>query len=133
MYAWFLILLCAVGFGGGSVFARYAGVHVAWMNTILMTVGAIAMIVYNRQDLATVPITGRQIGFMLMASAINAAALVAFGFLMKQYPAQIPIAQALMPVVTVGGFWILLGEKLSPGQMAGMAFITIGIYLLNKK
>lgn len=133
MYAWFLILLSAVGFGGWAVFARYAGVHAAWMNTILMTVGALAMIAYNHKDLATVPITSRQVGFMLIASAINAAALVAFGLLMKLYPAQIPIAQALMPVVTVAGFWIVLGEKLGPNQFAGMVFITIGIYLLNKR
>lgn len=129
----FLILLPALGFGGWPVMARYAGTTAAWANVILMTITALCMLGYNAGVLRTDPVDARQIAIMTVAALLNSAALVAFGVLILKHPQYIPIAQALMPVVTVVGSAILLGERITWNNGIGIALIAAGIYMVAKK
>lgn len=131
--ALFLILLPALGFGGWPVVARFAGTTAAWTNVILMTVTALCMLGYNAGAMRIDPLNARQIVIMTAAALLNSAALVAFGVLILKHPNSIPIAQALMPVVTVVGSAILLGERITWNNGIGIALIALGIYLVAKK
>lgn len=129
----FLIALPALGFGGWPVIARIAGTTAAWTNVILMTITAFCMFGYNMGAIRTEPLNNRQILIMTAAAILNSAALIAFGVLLAKYPQYVPIAQALMPVVTVVGSALLLGERLTWNNGIGIVLIAAGIYMVAKK
>ncbi len=129
----FLIALPALGFGGWPVIARFAGTTAAWTNVILMSVTALCMLGYNAPAMRAESVDSRQFVIMASAALLNSAALVAFGVLLGKYPQYVPIAQALMPVVTVVGSAVLLGERLTWNNGIGIALIAAGIYMVARK
>jgi drug/metabolite transporter (DMT)-like permease len=127
----FLVALSSIGFGGWPIGARAANTTPAWTNVILMVTTAVLMIGYNGKALLHEPITGKQVVVMVGVAALNSAALIGFGVLIQKYPQYIPIAQALMPVVTVVGSWLILGETLCARQIVGIVVVAVGVYLIR--
>lgn len=128
-----LILIPAVGFGGWPVITRLSGSPTAaWTNVILMGITSLAMFAYYglySRELWTDPLSTKQGVGITIAAVLNSVALILFGLLIQRYPQYVPIAQALMPMVSLFGAWKFLGQHVSGGQAVcmGMACLFIGL------
>lgn len=117
-----LILVPAIGFGGWPVITRLAGAtSAAWTNVILMSVTTALMFVYYGRSLHTELLSIGQGTSIVVAAALNSVALVLFGMLIQKHPQYVPIAQALMPMVSLFGAWAFLGARVSAPQVGCMA------------
>jgi len=128
-----LIVIPAIGFGSWPNITRISGnPTAAWTNVILMGVTAILVLLYYggySRELWTDPFTSKQCAGIVVAAVLNTGALVLFGALIQRYPEYVPIAQALMPVVSLFGSWKFLGQQVSVNQALcmGMACLFIGL------
>jgi magnesium-transporting ATPase (P-type) len=135
LFIGFLILIPSLGFGGWPIFAQFAKASPAWTNLLLMTITAVAMNIWYLPRAAAEGIPpNRTLWIMLGVALLNSVALVAFGVLIQRYPGFVPIAQALMPMVSLIGGVLLLGSEWTMGQLcfgigacvciAGMGYCT---------
>lgn len=128
-----LILIPAIGFGGWPVITRLSGSPTAaWTNVVLMGITSTAMFAYYGAytgELRTDTLTMKQGVGIVSAGVLNSVALVLFGILIQRYPQYVPIAQALMPMVSLIGAWKFLGQQISTGQGVCMALACVFIGL----
>ncbi len=127
------VLIVALGFGGWPQLARFSGLTSAWSTTILIITTAVTVLAAQWNTLSTDPApTTRGVGIVIVGGLANSLAMYLFGAkLMTHQPQLIPVAQVLMPVVTVLLGYAFFSDPLPLRHIVGIGVVAVGMYLMS--
>jgi|SRR5579884_2466390 len=139
MYSWFwLAIVTLIFFGITGVTQKVSTNHISFELSFLWF--CIAMCVVSIAVAAFAPLEWRGVNARLVALAAlggllnGLGALTSFAALKQGGKASvvIPIIN-LYPLVTIGGAWLFLGEKLSGTQIAGIILALAAVVFLSQE
>jgi transporter family protein len=138
MQAWFVFSAVAlIFFGITGITQKLSTNHISFEASFAWF--SVAMILISLAIAAAVPLDWHLSPLLLTLAALGGTlnglgALTSFAALEKGGKASvvIPIIN-LYPLVTIGGAWLLLGEKLTGKQIAGIVFALLAVVLLSQE
>ncbi len=138
MQAWFLFSAVAlILFGISGIAQKLSTNHISFEASFAWF--CVALIAISLVVAVAVPLDWHAKPLLLVLAAFGGAlnglgALTSFAALEKGGKASvvIPIVN-LYPLVTIGGAWLLLGEKLTGRQVTGIVFALAAVILLSRE
>lgn len=128
-------LFAAVGFGFFMLgFAKLSEESVFWAGAVsrsaMAAVAGLAMVVL-RQPMFSPGRVRRQFIPLPALGLMMAASIMLYGYAATSMLTVASAIAAFSPVVTTGLSWVILREKLSPQQVAGLAVAVAGLLLIS--
>jgi drug/metabolite transporter (DMT)-like permease len=127
-------MICAFGFSFWSIAQKLFGLSVGWAMVIVTVVQFPAAIWLLRLSPAT-PSVRSMVLFALVGAIPNAIGIVSLGNLLNQKGEVIttwmPVMAAMMPIVSLVGGTLLLGEIWTLRKAVGVGIICLGICVMS--
>jgi bacterial/archaeal transporter family protein len=138
MQVWFFFsILALIFFGITGITQKLSTNHVSFEASFAWF--CVAMILISAGIALAVPLDWHITPLLWVLAALGGAlnglgALTSFAALEKGGKASVVIAIInLYPLVTICGAWLLLGEKLTGKQVAGIVFALVAVVLLSQE
>lgn len=129
-------MICALGFSSWPIMQRLLGVPLGWA-MVMLTFAQVPAAVYLFCKLpsASIPSLRSLTLFTFSGALLNGIAIVSYGLLLAQkgdiITKWVPVVAVMMPLISLAGGALLLGEILTARKLCGIAAACFSIYLLS--